>query len=123
MGGGALIELGEQAASRVVEASTVIRLINLLNFAFLIEPPPPSCLRQRLLQRALRVAGAEQAQERARSYVRRASGNSSGARRNSCALTATMIVLSDISTAPMAGLRTTPLYAIAPAASGMATML
>lgn len=45
------------------------------------------------------------------------------ARRKSCALSATTIVLSDMSTAPMAGLNTTPTRASTPAASGMATML
>ena len=44
-------------------------------------------------------------------------------RRSSCALMATMIVLSDISTAPTAGLSTTPCRCSTPAASGMATML
>ena len=45
------------------------------------------------------------------------------ARRSSCALIATMIVLSDMSTAPTAGERTIPHGARTPAASGMATML
>ena len=45
------------------------------------------------------------------------------ARRSSCALTATMMVLSDISTAPTAGDSTTPHGASTPAASGIATML
>ena len=44
-------------------------------------------------------------------------------RRSSCALTATMIVLSDMSTAPTAGERTIPHGASTPAASGIATML
>lgn len=36
---------------------------------------------------------------------------------------ATMIVLSDMSTGPAAGLRTIPVHAMAPAANGIATML
>ncbi len=44
-------------------------------------------------------------------------------RRSSCAFTATMIVLSDMSTAPTAGLSTTPQCSRTPAASGIATML
>lgn len=44
-------------------------------------------------------------------------------RRSVCALIATMIVLNDISTAPMAGLSTTPSFSSTPAANGMATML
>lgn len=44
-------------------------------------------------------------------------------RRRSCAFTATMTVLSDISTAPTAGWSTMPYGASTPAASGMATML
>src|SRR6185369_10779115 len=47
----------------------------------------------------------------------------SRARRKSCALTATTIVLSDIRTAPSAGLNTTPLVARTPAARGIATTL
>src|SRR6185312_9808768 len=43
--------------------------------------------------------------------------------RSNCALMATTIVLSDISTAPAAGDSTTPIGASTPAASGMATML
>ncbi len=44
-------------------------------------------------------------------------------RLSSCALTATTIVLSDISTAPTAGCSTTPQCASTPAASGMARTL
>ena len=50
-------------------------------------------------------------------------GAYSRTRRSSCALIATMIVLSDMSTAPTAGERTIPHGARTPAASGMATML
>jgi hypothetical protein len=52
-----------------------------------------------------------------------ASRSQSSVRRSSCALMATMIVLSDISTAPTAGVRTRPHGASTPAASGIATML
>ena len=45
------------------------------------------------------------------------------ARRNSCALTATMTVLADIRTAANAGGRRIPCAARTPAAKGMATML
>ena len=45
------------------------------------------------------------------------------ARRRSCALIATMIVLSDMSTAPTAGDNTIPHGASTPAASGIATTL
>jgi hypothetical protein len=45
------------------------------------------------------------------------------ARRKSCALIATMMVLSDMSTAPSAGFSRTPHLARTPAASGIATML
>lgn len=44
-------------------------------------------------------------------------------RRSSCALIATMMVLTDISTAPTAGASTSPKGANTPAASGMAAML
>ncbi len=44
-------------------------------------------------------------------------------RRSSCALMATITVLSDISAAPTAGDSTKPQRARSPAASGMATML
>lgn len=44
-------------------------------------------------------------------------------RRRSWALMATMTVLADISTAPMAGFSTTPQGCSTPAASGIATML
>ena len=50
-------------------------------------------------------------------------GHHRSARRSSCALTATMIVLTDISTAPSAGGSTTPQGASTPAATGIATML
>ena len=45
------------------------------------------------------------------------------ARRSSCALAATMIVLADMRTAPTAGDRRMPHGASTPAASGIATML
>ena len=45
------------------------------------------------------------------------------ARRSSCALTATMTVLADISTAANAGGRRMPCVARTPAANGIATML
>jgi hypothetical protein len=51
------------------------------------------------------------------------SGRQSRTRRSSCALIATMTVLADISTAPIAGDNTKPLDANTPAASGIATML
>ncbi len=44
-------------------------------------------------------------------------------RRSNCAFNATIIVLADISTAPTAGVNTTPHGASTPAASGIATML
>ena len=47
----------------------------------------------------------------------------SRSRRRSCALIATTIVLSDISTAPTAGVSTMPHGASTPAARGIATML
>ena len=47
----------------------------------------------------------------------------SRARRNSWALSATMTVLADMSTAPIAGDKTIPRDASTPAASGIATML
>ena len=53
----------------------------------------------------------------------RSSGRHTRARRSSCALIATMIVLADISTAPSAGGGTMPQGASTPAASGIATRL
>ena len=50
-------------------------------------------------------------------------GIQSRARRSSCALAATMIVLSDIRMAPTAGESTTPANAKTPAASGIASTL
>ena len=51
------------------------------------------------------------------------SANAAADRRSNCAFTATMTVLSDMSTAPTAGESTIPHGARTPAASGMATLL
>ena len=107
VGGGALIELGAQVEKSAVEATRAERRTSLPTCMIVIDPPPTLvCESDHGMQTLIPSVAAQ-----------------SRTRRNSWAFTATMIVLSDMSTAPTAGLNTNPWRSSTPAASGIATML